>query len=72
MLIVYHSRLLDEDQQLLVRIDPRVHFWPRSWRYDYHYDFSLATEFLISFSRSHTGLIWIMLRPEHSEIIYKD
>ena len=72
MLLVYHYRLTVVDQELLINIDHRVSYWPRSWVQTNVYNSAIPEDWWISFSSSNLGLLWIMYRPEYSEIIYRE
>lgn len=72
MLLVWTTLLVPAQQAELRDIDPRVHFWPRSWQYSMSIDYSVPGEWWISFSHSRYGLIWILHYPENISVIYPD
>jgi len=63
--------MLPADQQQLVRVDPKVIFWPACYMKDGGYNVAIPIEWWISFSRRQSGLLWIMQYPEHSRVIYE-
>lgn len=72
MLIIWNHVLLPQDQEELYQLDSHVNFWPRSWT---HMEIELNIDpksWWISFSQKGSGLIWIIRRPEHSLVIYKN
>lgn len=70
MLIIWNTQLLPVEQQLLVRYDQRVVFWPASWMKQMGYNEAIPIEWWISFSMSSAGMLWCMRYPEYSRIVY--
>lgn len=69
MLLVWESKLVPSDQQLLVRIDPLVSYWPNRYWSD-GYNQCVPIEWWISFSSKKFGLLWLIDHSEFSKIIY--
>lgn len=72
MLIVWDTLLVPEDQRLLVRIDPKVAYWPHRYVKDSGYNSCVPVEWWISFSASKYGVLWLLDHSQHSRVIYLD
>lgn len=72
MLLVWTTLLVPAQQVQLRDIDPRVHFWPRSWEYSLAINHGVPGEWWISFSHSQYGVVWLLYYPEHSRVVYPD
>lgn len=72
MLIVWENILPPQEQAYLVRIDPLVRFWPYRYFKSEGYNECIPLEWWISFSKSESGLLWLMHAPDHNRIIYYD
>lgn len=69
MLLVWFDQLDLVTRDHITRIDPRSHYWPRSRHYNIEYDFSMITEWYISFSLDQLGFQFVLCYPERVQII---
>lgn len=72
MLVIWNTLLVPEIQVQLVRLDPRVVFWPASWMKDAGYSSAVPIEWWISFSSKGFGSWWVLGHPEECRVVYFD
>jgi hypothetical protein len=70
MLIIWDTVLLPEQEHYLHWVDSGVHYWPRSQYQLDMFQEPRPTDWWISFTRSTSGLVWVMRYSEHSRIVY--
>lgn len=69
MLLVYLEPFQDSQRELLEAWHRWVHYWPRSARTNFEYDFSQITDWWLLFHNPMYADIWLMKYSEHSRII---
>lgn len=73
MLILWSTLLLPVEQEILVRYDSNVVYWPAAWMKSGGYNNeAVPVEWWISFSVSSAGIMWCMRYPVSSRVVYAD
>lgn len=69
MLLVYLEPLVVEQQQILVRWQDQVKYWPRSWSQQDAYNAAIPTDWWLLFSQELLAAQWLIMYPDRTRIV---